>query len=54
MIYLQQDIEKRDARGRTPLLLAVILGNVDAALALLDNGASATTETEDGWSGKSH
>ncbi len=47
---MQDDIEKKDPRGRTPLMLAIVLNYIDCVSILLDHGANANTET-DGWSG---
>ncbi|XP_059061479.1 ankyrin repeat domain-containing protein 13D [Achroia grisella] len=46
--FTTQDLELKDPRGRTPLLLAVTLGYIDAANALLDAGADVNCE-KDGW-----
>jgi len=41
-------LEDRDTHGRTPLMLAVCLGHLDAAKLLIEKGANVNTET-DGW-----
>ncbi|CAK1554528.1 unnamed protein product [Leptosia nina] len=43
-----EDIEKRDPRGRTPLLLAVTLGRVECTRALLNAGANVNCD-KDNW-----
>ncbi|XP_065201096.1 ankyrin repeat domain-containing protein 13D [Planococcus citri] len=45
----KDDIEKKDPRGRTPLMLAITLNHFDSALVLLEHGANCNTETN-GWS----
>ncbi|XP_076183209.1 ankyrin repeat domain-containing protein 13D isoform X2 [Ptiloglossa arizonensis] len=44
------DIEKRDNRGRTPLMLAVTLGNMNCVGVLLQHEANVNTENTQGWS----
>ncbi|XP_054008910.1 ankyrin repeat domain-containing protein 13D isoform X1 [Hylaeus anthracinus] len=44
------DIEKRDNRGRTPLMLAVTLGNINCVGVLLQHEANVNTENTQGWS----
>ncbi|XP_068633319.1 ankyrin repeat domain-containing protein 13D [Battus philenor] len=46
--FTKEDIELRDPRGRTPLLLAVTLGHIEAVQALIDAGADVNCE-KDGW-----
>ncbi|XP_075977875.1 ankyrin repeat domain-containing protein 13B isoform X2 [Anticarsia gemmatalis] len=46
--YTQDEIEAKDCRGRTPLLLAVTLGHIDSVRALIDAGADVNCE-KDGW-----
>ncbi|XP_073956300.1 ankyrin repeat domain-containing protein 13D [Choristoneura fumiferana] len=43
-----EELEQRDSRGRTPLLLAVTLGHTAAVRALLDAGADVNCD-KDGW-----
>ncbi|PSN45064.1 Ankyrin repeat domain-containing protein 13B [Blattella germanica] len=43
------DKEKRDARGRTPLMLAVTLGHLESARILLQHSTNVNTENRDGW-----
>lgn len=49
---LQHDKEKRDCRGRTPLMLAITLGHVESARVLLHFEANVSCENSDGWTGK--
>ncbi|KAK0068919.1 ankyrin repeat domain-containing protein 13D [Biomphalaria pfeifferi] len=44
------DIEMLDPRGRTPLHLAVSLGNLESARVLLRHGANANAENKGYWS----
>ncbi|XP_076626210.1 ankyrin repeat domain-containing protein 13D isoform X3 [Colletes latitarsis] len=44
------DIEKHDNRGRTPLMLAVTLGNINCVEVLLQHEANVNTENTQGWS----
>ncbi|WAR03571.1 AN13D-like protein [Mya arenaria] len=46
----EHDIEKLDPRGRTPLHLAVSLGNIESARVLLRHGADANIENKGYWS----
>ncbi|XP_045536475.1 uncharacterized protein LOC106709180 isoform X1 [Papilio machaon] len=46
--FTKEDIELRDPRGRTPLLLAVTLGHIEATEALINAGADVNCE-KDGW-----
>lgn len=48
--FSQQDIEKQDPRGRTPLLLAVTLGYIEVVQVLIDANADVNCE-KDGWTG---
>jgi len=43
-----QSLEERDPRGRSPLMLAVCLGRLEAVKLLIQHGANVNTET-DGW-----
>ncbi|KAL7991929.1 hypothetical protein Chor_016185 [Crotalus horridus] len=49
LILLQHDIEMLDPRGRTPLELAVSLGNLESARVLLRHNASVGQENASGW-----
>lgn len=51
---MQHDIEKLDPRGRTPLMLAITLGNLESTRVLLDGGADVNCVNKEGWSGKSN
>ncbi|XP_045773214.1 ankyrin repeat domain-containing protein 13D isoform X2 [Maniola jurtina] len=46
--FSQEDIERHDNRGRTPLLLAVTLGHLEAVQALIEANADVNCE-KDGW-----
>ncbi|XP_072948956.1 ankyrin repeat domain-containing protein 13D [Epargyreus clarus] len=46
--FTADDIELRDPRGRTPLLLAVTLSNIEAVRALIEANADVNCE-KDGW-----
>lgn len=48
----QHDKEKRDNRGRTPLMLAVTLGHLESARTLLNAEANVNCENLNGWTGK--
>ncbi|XP_023723986.1 ankyrin repeat domain-containing protein 13D isoform X1 [Cryptotermes secundus] len=43
------DKEKHDARGRTPLMLAVTLGHLESARTLLQHATNVNTENREGW-----
>ncbi|KDR18063.1 ankyrin repeat domain-containing protein 13D isoform X1 [Zootermopsis nevadensis] len=43
------DKEKPDARGRTPLMLAVTLGHLESARILLQHATNVNTENREGW-----
>ncbi|KAF2882069.1 hypothetical protein ILUMI_24117 [Ignelater luminosus] len=45
----QHDVEKRDNRGRTPLMLAVTLGHLESVRTLLNFEANVNCENPDGW-----
>ena len=46
-----QHLEQLDPRGRTPLMLAVTLENLDCAILLLESGANVNVENKEGWTG---
>ncbi|KAL0883451.1 hypothetical protein ABMA27_016830 [Loxostege sticticalis] len=46
--FTPEDIERKDPRGRTALLLAVTLGHIESVRALIDAGADVNCE-KDGW-----
>ncbi|XP_054257956.1 ankyrin repeat domain-containing protein 13D isoform X4 [Macrosteles quadrilineatus] len=47
---IEQDyLEKKDARGRSPLLLAVTLGHLESSRLLMEHGANINTENKEGW-----
>ncbi|CAH1405533.1 unnamed protein product [Nezara viridula] len=43
------EIEKKDVRGRSPLMLAVTLGHLEAAKLLMEKGANVNTVNCEGW-----
>jgi len=45
----QENIEKKDVRGRSPLMLAVTLGHLEVARLLMEHGANVNTENSEGW-----
>ena len=47
----QNDLEKMDPRGRTPLHLAVTLGHIESTKVLLRHGANANAENKKYWTG---
>uniref|UniRef100_A0A7M4F099 Ankyrin repeat domain 13D n=2 Tax=Crocodylus porosus TaxID=8502 RepID=A0A7M4F099_CROPO len=48
-LAMQHDIELIDPRGRTPLELAVSLGNLESVRVLLRHNANVGRENADGW-----
>ncbi|XP_059484225.1 ankyrin repeat domain-containing protein 13D isoform X2 [Neocloeon triangulifer] len=44
-----EDKEKRDPRGRSPLMLAVTLGHLESVRVLLNHGANVNTENREFW-----
>ena len=46
---LQQDVERLDPRGRTPLELAVCLGHLESSRVLLRHTADPTHCNAQGW-----
>ena len=44
-------VEAFDPRGRTPLMLAVTLEQLETSRVLLGHGASVNVENRDGWTG---
>lgn len=51
LVNLQHDKEKKDCRGRTPLMLAITLGHLESARILLNHEANVSCENADGWTG---
>jgi Ankyrin repeat len=51
-LQIQEDVEKKDPRGRTPLMLAVTMGHKESVRVLLNHGASVNMENREGWNGK--
>lgn len=47
----QEEVERKDVRGRSPLMLAVTLGHLETARLLMESGANINTENKDGWTG---
>uniref|UniRef100_A0A2R5LBB9 Putative gpcr-chaperone n=1 Tax=Ornithodoros turicata TaxID=34597 RepID=A0A2R5LBB9_9ACAR len=45
----KDNIEQLDCRGRTPLMLAVTLGHLEASKALLNHGANVNVENREGY-----
>ncbi|KAJ1530836.1 hypothetical protein ONE63_005682 [Megalurothrips usitatus] len=43
------EVEKKDVRGRTPLMLAVTLGRVEMTQELIRRGTNVNTENKEGW-----
>lgn len=50
MQFTLEDLEAKDPRGRTPLLLAVTLGHYDSVCVLIEAGLNIHCE-KDGWTG---
>ena len=48
----QVDRERRDPRGRTPLMLAVSLGRTAATRLLLQHNCNVNADNADGWNGR--
>ncbi|CAH1638032.1 unnamed protein product [Spodoptera littoralis] len=46
--FTQEELETKDCRGRTPLLLAVTLGHLETTRVLIEAGADVNCE-KDGW-----
>lgn len=44
-----EELERKDTRGRSALMLAVTLGHLEVAKLLMDRGANVNTENKDGW-----
>uniref|UniRef100_T1HUF5 Ankyrin repeat domain-containing protein n=1 Tax=Rhodnius prolixus TaxID=13249 RepID=T1HUF5_RHOPR len=49
LISKGEELEKKDVRGRSPLMLAVTLGHLEASKLLMEFGANVNTENKDGW-----
>lgn len=49
VLFLKHDKEKRDNRGRTPLMLAVTLGHIESVKTLLKHDADVNCDSPDGW-----
>lgn len=48
-LVLQQDVERLDPRGRTPLELAVCLGHLESTRVLLRHSSDPTHCNAQGW-----
>lgn len=48
-LLLQQDVERLDPRGRTPLELAVCLGHLESTRVLLRHSSNPTHCNAQGW-----
>uniref|UniRef100_A0A1B6FWR0 Ankyrin repeat domain-containing protein n=1 Tax=Cuerna arida TaxID=1464854 RepID=A0A1B6FWR0_9HEMI len=46
---VQVNLERKDVRGRSPLMLAVTLGHLESARLLMDKGANINMENREGW-----
>uniref|UniRef100_A0A1B6CP52 Ankyrin repeat domain-containing protein n=1 Tax=Clastoptera arizonana TaxID=38151 RepID=A0A1B6CP52_9HEMI len=44
-----EELEKKDVRSRSPLMLAVTLGHLESAKLLMEKGANVNTENREGW-----
>lgn len=51
MIF-QNQLEKLDPRGRTPLMLAITLGDLESTRLLIIKGANVNVKNDEGWTGK--
>lgn len=49
---VQGELEVKDTRGRTPLMLAVTLGHLETARLLMERGGNINTENKEGWTGE--
>lgn len=43
------EVERKDVRGRTPLMLAVTLGRLEITQELIRHGTNVNTENKEGW-----
>ncbi|XP_034252442.1 ankyrin repeat domain-containing protein 13D [Thrips palmi] len=43
------EVEKKDVRGRTPLMLAITLGRLEMTQELIRHGTNVNTENKEGW-----
>jgi len=51
-ICFQSQLEKLDPRGRTPLMLAITLGDIESTRLLILGGANVNVKNDEGWTGK--
>lgn len=51
-ICFQNELEKLDPRGRTPLMLAITLGDLESTRLLIMRGANVNVKNDEGWTGK--
>lgn len=52
MFYFQNQLEKLDPRGRTPLMLAITLDDIESTRLLIIKGANVNVKNDEGWTGK--
>lgn len=52
MVVLQSQLEKLDPRGRTPLMLAITLDDIQSTRLLITKGANVNVKNDEGWTGK--
>lgn len=48
----QSQLEKLDPRGRTPLMLAITLDDIQSTGLLINKGANVNVKNDEGWTGK--
>lgn len=52
MFNFQNQLEKLDPRGRTPLMLAITLDDIESTRLLIIKGANVNIKNDEGWTGK--
>lgn len=50
-LFFKHDIERKDPRGRTPLMLSVTLNHLESSRVLLRHGADVIVENKQGYTG---